>query len=550
MTLVCRKLLKLPIDSTCTPLVDYVKTRRRANGSFHNTPASDTTTGHVVNTYWGLRALQAAEAIHEEPESLIDWLQRCQTDVGGFQWSPEPTHATAPDVYFTWCGVRALALLGSRPHDGSACIAWLQTLGNTDGGCGARPGWLSNPLATYYALDCLSLLQPTSESSGVGIHTKPTYTPNSITEKIDKSMKVFSAQLEAHGTGSPAEAVAMARNAKVHLWGAKNAQPEWLKAAQGIAEKHNNEVGFFCANEEYGTFFQLPGFGTYSHLSDVCFPANTSAGESLAKASPVTWESFRRQRLAPLQKVGGQIYWQFNENECLTRFLLDDSLQRGGYAAIASFHFGNPDFTNSEPFLMQYRGQLPYVALLDAHGPEAWWFGDQFWGMRTLFFAHEPSYDSFVAALKRQHVVAVRHDDVSQQQTWMHGSPAALAFAREQEPSWRWWDPSEITRPWASIAILNANDPFEAGSPEHGWSVRVRGRAENTTQGKVKRMLVKLVELRCNEEAVSFEEVRRGERAPWNDRYWIHPCETRPKTVTAVLERVDTQERLTVTASG
>ena len=50
---------------------------------------------------------------------------------------------------------------------------------------------------------------------------------------------------------------------------------------------------------------------------------------------------------------------------------LDDSLARGGYAAISTFHFGNPDFTNSEPFLMHYRGRIPFVALQDAHGAGA-----------------------------------------------------------------------------------------------------------------------------------------------------------------------------------
>ncbi len=49
--------------------------------------------------------------------------------------------------------------------------------------------------------------------------------------------------------------------------------------------------------------------------------------------------------------------------------LLDDSIARSGFAAISTYHFGNPDFTNSDPMLMRYRGQLPFVALQDAHGP-------------------------------------------------------------------------------------------------------------------------------------------------------------------------------------
>jgi hypothetical protein len=32
-------------------------------------------------------------------------------------------------------------------------VAWLRSLANADGGFSDRPGWLSNPLATYYVVD-------------------------------------------------------------------------------------------------------------------------------------------------------------------------------------------------------------------------------------------------------------------------------------------------------------------------------------------------------------------------------------------------------------
>ena len=65
-------------------------------------------------------------------------------------------------------------------------------------------------------------------------------------------------------------------------------------------------------------------------------------------------------------------------------------VQRGGYAAISSFHFGNPDFTNSEPFLKHYWQRIPFIALQDAHGNEPWWWAGQLTGLRTLFLAAEP----------------------------------------------------------------------------------------------------------------------------------------------------------------
>ena len=179
---------------------------------------------------------------------------------------------------------------------------------------------------------------------------------------------------------------------------------------------------FFVANEEYGTWVDVPGLGTYSHTSDIIAPAGADfgavAGEQgrrhlarvpRAAAGPAA-EGRRAAHLAVRRErgAGPAIY-------------LDDSLERGGYAAISTFHFGNPDFTNSEPFLNRYRGQIPFIALQDAHGDEPWWFADMTTGFRTLFLADEPTWDGWLDALRNNWVVAVRHDAVSGSKTWMHG---------------------------------------------------------------------------------------------------------------------------------
>ena len=63
------------------------------------------------------------------------------------------------DVAYTWAAVRALHLLGRRA--GRPRRVRRATCGrcwNADGGFGDRPGWASNPVATYYALDALAAL--------------------------------------------------------------------------------------------------------------------------------------------------------------------------------------------------------------------------------------------------------------------------------------------------------------------------------------------------------------------------------------------------------
>jgi hypothetical protein len=349
---------------------------------------------------------------------------------------------------------------------------------------------LSNPLATYYALDALDalgLIQALPAERG-----RPRRKPRAL----PTSLKVFTLQIEAHGQGSPNEAVDLAHALRIHLWGAKNARPGWIARAQAIADRAKVPVQFFTANEEYGTWVDIPGMGTYSHTSDIIAPAEAKPGAGLANQGVVSWPEFRRRRLAPLEQAQGRLIWQFGENEELVRMFLDDSVERGGYAAISTFHFGNPDFTNSEPFLHRWRGQIPFVALQDAHGPEPWWFADMTTGFRTLFLASEPSWDGWLKALKENWVVAVRHDTLSRGQTWMHGgSREVLDYVRERERDWCWWSTPNIARPLVSLVALTPEDEFEAGRPERGVMLRVRCAWQNTPQGLLRQPLTELVKL-------------------------------------------------------
>jgi hypothetical protein len=394
------------------------------------------------------------------------------------------------DAGYTWAAVRALALLGAAPTNRQACLAWLHSLANADGGFADRPGWQSNPLATYYVLEALDALGAL-EATG-SLQRRPPRPP----PILPPDLRVFSIQIEAHGQGSPAEAVDLARALRIHLWGAKNAKPAWLQRAQALADARQVPVKFFVSNEEYGTWVKVPGLGIYSHTSDIIAPAGSQIGESLASQGVVSWPEFRQRRLAPLVAGGGRLLWQFGENEELVRLYLDDSLERGGYAAISTFHFGNPDFTNSEPFLHRWRGQLPYVALQDAHGPEPWWLADNTTGFRTVFLGREPTWEAWLRALEHNWIVAIRHDVWSGFKTWMHsGSRQVLDFVRARETEWRWWDNPAIVRPMVSLVAVKPEDPFETARPAEGVTLRVRCAWENNPQGALKQPLAELVRL-------------------------------------------------------
>lgn len=491
--LLCRDLLGLPLADVAPAFTPYLDSRRRANGSFNATPASTGGDGHVMNTLWGLQVLKLLGRQDEKRAETVEWLRACQRPEGGFTWAPQPTFGGAQNVIYAWAAVRALALLGAEPADKAACVKFLVSLWNADGGFGDRPGWLSNPLATYYAIDALATLGALKGESFASAR------PQARQPKaLPAGLKVFSIQIESHGQGSPAEAVDLAASLRIDLWGAKNATPQWLARAQALADAQKVPVKFFVADEEYGTFVDYGAFGTYSHTSDIIAPAGASIGASFANGpeKAIPYEEFRTRRQAPLEQAGGRLVWQFGENEELVRAILDDTLERGGYAAISTFHFGNPDFTYTEPFLSTYRGQIPSFGIQDAHGPEPWWFSDMTEGYRTLFLAAEPTWEGWLTALKNNWVCPVRHDAVTQGRTRYHaGSPEVLEFIKAREAQWRWWDNPRVKRPLVSLVAVRPDDEFEAGRPERGVRLRVRCQWENTTNGAPKTLRVELVSL-------------------------------------------------------
>ena len=494
----CRALLGLPLADLTPGFTDYLEARRRANGSFNNTPAADGGDGHVMNTWWGLRALQVLGRTREKQEPTVAWLRACQAPGGGFTFQPKPEFGGVEDAGYTWAAVRALQLLGAKPADPEGCAGFLFRLANGDGGFSDRPSWLSNPMATFYALEALEAL---GLLDSLATLRRRSARPAVV---LPQDLKVFTIQIEAHGQGSPAEAVDLARGLRIHLWGAKNAQPEWIARAQLLADQQQVPVKFFAADEEYGTWVEAPGLGTYSHTSDIVAPAGSDFGAPLARQGVVSWPRFREQRLAPLVKAGGRLIWQFGENEELVRLYLDDSVERGGYAALSTFHFGNPDFTLSEPFLHRWRGQIPYIALQDSHGPEPWWFSDMTTGFRTLFLATAPTWDGWLKALEQNWVVAVRHDAWSKSKTWRHGgSREVLEFVRQRERDWRWWDNPEIQRPLVSLVALGPETPFEVARPAVGLALRVRCAWENTAQGLLKQPITELIRLTVDGQDVS-----------------------------------------------
>jgi hypothetical protein len=511
MAVVTRGLLGLPATDEWRA---YFLARRRPGGAFNTTPAADASPGHLMNTLWGLLACDALGL--PGGETVAAWVLACRLSNGAFTYAPGATLGAVDDVAYAWAALRLLERERRTLPQPDRTAAWLSSLLTPVAGFQDRPGGEPNPLAAYYALDCFRLLGRVPRRSAAPAPRAPRHA-------IPPGARVWSIQIEAPGNGSPQEAVSLARDLRIHLWTAKNSPPGWIDECRRIARAENVPVGFHHGDEEYGTFTAVPGLGCYSHLVDLVAPYGRDSGRPLPRKNhPYPWAELRDTRIAALRAGAGRLIWQFLESEELTRVLLDEACARPTYAAIASFHFGNENFLHSQPFLQRWYERLPFVALQDAHGRESWWWATMLAGFTTLFVARDPSWESWLAALDRRHVLAVRHDAVTAWRTQLAGgSPALRDYVLRRAREWRWWDDTGrlVRRPPAVLSLLRPGDRFEAAAPLRGLALRVRLWAENNGQGLPQQDQAELLALRLDGRAVALPAPVRSRE----DRYYLLP---------------------------
>ncbi|RZU35648.1 prenyltransferase/squalene oxidase repeat-containing protein [Edaphobacter modestus] len=542
MAIRLRKIIGADKDHSSTVWERYFKLRRRPNGTFNNSVAADRSDGHIVNTLWGLGALQDLQQQVEMPVNGIDWIKNCQLATGGFTWSPSAQLGRCENIIYTWAAVSLLSQAGAKPMDSDGCVRWINEQFTTEGGFRSSPEANPNLTATYYALDALRMLG-----------TSPSLTsrrqPARKSQSLPSTLKVYSAQIEAPGNGSPSEAVVLAKKLNIQLWNAKNASREWIAEAQRIASLHRVSVQFARGDEEYGTYTSIRGFGTYSHLDDLVAPGEAQLGPyPPQKDVALPWTEFRNTRIKAIREGKGRMVWQFNENEELTRVLLDEACRTGDYGAISSFHFGLDDFLDFEPFLMEWEGRIGMIGLQDSHGGESWWWADQLEGFRTLYLAEDPSWDSFVKAIDNKWVLSVRRDaSTNHQIEWSGALPEVRQVIADKQQNWSWWGESRSNRPLAILTALRPDMPFEVGAPKEGLSIRVRlrfGLGDSPNKAVLQEQQSELVSMQIDGQEVSPEEVVLA-----HDRYLIHHVqELGPRAVIVIVRDLTSHRTETLVA--
>jgi hypothetical protein len=211
-------------------------------------------------------------------------------------------------------------------------------------------------------------------------------------------------------------------------------------------------------------------------------------------------------------------------------------VKNDGYAAISTIHF-DQNFLFWVPFLYQYRYQLPFVALQDAHGTEAWWWSDELLRYRTLFLAKKPTYDEMMKALKNNWVVAVRHDSLSDFKTRMLGGAAGVQqYILSQQNKWKWWSvPEKLIRPWAAITVSHPSDSFEVARPDKGVNIRIRC-WWISKRPVLERPVTTLIQLKVDGKTVQPEYIeKKDRRGRVMDNYYLYPMES-PSTGKHIIE--------------
>ncbi|MDO4627969.1 MAG: prenyltransferase/squalene oxidase repeat-containing protein [Planctomycetia bacterium] len=488
--ILCREIRKESCEELRESYVPYFQTRQRKNGTYNTTLATDGSDGHVVNTYYGLLAEKTFGMVRNA--EVVSWLQACQRENGGFTWSPEPELGNVQDLYYMWHAVKALRLVGAQPKNVLMARDWVKRLRNPDGGFSDRVGGKSSPLATFWAVDLFpELIQETQEPEKLEkskklekpeIHVLSTVAcgenksenktenereNNPETSENLAGLRAWTVQLEAPGCGSVLEAVELARTLKIHLWGAKNSNPEWIFVAQKKADELGVPVTFFASNEEYGFVVDVPGIGRFTHLNDPISPKRSISPWSRRQG---TWKQFWEEKLAPMKMDGERMIWQICDHEVAGRLLLDESLLHDGYAMLSTFHFGCHNMAWATPYIMRYRHEIPMVALQDAHG-EAWWWRNHLTRYKTLFLAEKPTWAGWLNALEKKRVVAVRKDRWTFDRLRMlGGSDAVRKRFMELRGDWEITENPEAV----SLCVLSPEDTLEPCRPTEGRVLRIR----------------------------------------------------------------------------
>ena len=433
---------------------NYLKKRQAKNGAFvddvTDSPTPTNIETNVIITSYAILTLNSLGMEIPYAEKCIEWIQSCQTDEGGFRYSPDSKESSNhSDVWYTWSAIKALKVLNAKPKNPEKCIQWLNSLQNYDGGFGDIPGWKSRIYSTYYAVSTLEDLTGNATSA-----ITPKQRKQHIKTIPEGKYSIFQSyhKSPSGGTGMIDSIVDM----KLNLIGVKSKikNIDLNKGISLLAEKNRKYVkqkGYpleaLELPENYSHNLIWPNEQKADHVSNFLIPPNLSTFQSQiyknafkAGELGLTWYDFKREVIHPIQSLkSGTLFYPELDYSIINAYqIYNDGLPGdNGYNAVPAAHFGNIDWVRHFPYKERWEGVLPFVADGDAHGDIVKWRKNllQF---RNVYIAKDYHFKDYIEASLSGRSVCVIY--MPSGAVKYYGSKDAIVYLKKHAKDWQWWN--------------------------------------------------------------------------------------------------------------
>lgn len=433
---------------------DYIIKRQAGNGGFADVIPSDSfplnpsDNTHLIVTHNAVMALKSLGLVVPNREKCIAWIRSCQDIDGGFKYNPSSaTYSNKQDIWYTWAAIQVLKELGSEPKDVKACLNWLNSLQNEDGGFGDRPGWNSRIYSTYYAVDAIDMLTGDARKGIVQKSVKKQ--PEDIIKEGVYSIFQAHQKSPAGGTGMVDSVAAMKLNLITVKSKEKDIDPilglsKQTKENRIYAAKKGYQLEILESPENYSHRLHWATGLEADHISNFIIPANLSDSaakkyENAYKAGKkgLPWQDFKKQVIAPIKSLNTLFYPELDYGIINAYMVYDEGLDgQDGYNAVPGAHFKHNDWVRHFPYKERWEGVLPIVADGDAHGDIVAWRSnlEEF---RNVFIAKGYKLNDYVDASLNGRSVCVIH--TPEGFTRYYGAKPAIAYLKKHIDEWKWW---------------------------------------------------------------------------------------------------------------
>ncbi|SFD24482.1 prenyltransferase/squalene oxidase repeat-containing protein [Algibacter pectinivorans] len=432
---------------------NYLLSRQANNGAFVDDvsaiPTPTNKDANLVITSYAILVLKSLGKDIPNSEKCIQWLQACQTSNGGFKYNPDNKEiSNKPDVWYTWCALQALQVLGAKPKDSKKCAKWLNSLQNYDGGFADRPGWKSRIYSTYYAVSSLHYLTGNANSA---ITQKKRVNKNKYIPEGKYSIYQAFHKSPVGGNGMIDSIVKM----NINLIGVKtntkhidfkNGISAQVTKNKSYVKQKNYKLEVLELPENYSHKLTWNNNQKADHISNFLVPPNLSYKQAQiynkafnAGKEGLSWIGFKTNVIRPIRKLSKEtlFYPELDYSMINAYQVYDEGLDFGyGYNAVPGAHFGNIDWVRHFPYKERWEGVLPIIADGDAHGNINKW-QEHILQFRNIFIAKDYHFKSYIeASLNGRSVCVIRMPSGTLR---YYGSKAAINYLKKHQSQWEWW---------------------------------------------------------------------------------------------------------------